>query len=493
MDNPDNAETRRLQLDLFRAKSTRQKIHPLEAALLCVVAAHLVFLPWALGGMRSWAQEVSLGLSVVSLVLSLWPRDHPATAGGRAAFRLHTWPKLLRFPIFWLGLALLAYCTIGALNPAWEYQTDGKVFWMRAIPHRPWLPTGVIAPFEKWNPWRTLIIYASGWLTVCAIWVAFTRRRTLQFLLATLAFNGVALAVLGIAQRLSKASKILWSITSSNDSFFATFIYKNHGGAYLDLILAVTCGLAGWYFLRGVRRLEKSNPSGVLAFLATVIAISVLISFARGATIVMFGFLSVCIAAFVVQQFKIPKVQRRPIIAIAMVLMFGYFLKTGLEALHSGEAWDRLRRGITREDASLESRERATAAALKMLGDNWAHGVGAGSFRYIFTIYQHRDPELVQAGFWEHAHNDIVEIPIELGAVGIVLIASGFLYWAVTLLRSCFWQEPLSTCIVGGLLLILIYAWWDFPFQCPAVSITWCALWPIAAMWARFEEAGARG
>lgn len=111
-------------------------------------------------------------------------------------------------------------------------------------------------------------------------------------------------------------------------------------------------------------------------------------------------------------------------------------------------------------------------------------------------LYQHRHPDLVARGgqrmFWEHAHNDILQFPIELGLGGMILIAAGFCYWFLTLARSYFWENPLSACVVLGLVLMLGYSWWDFPFQCPAILLTWCALWPAAAMWARFEVTGAK-
>jgi hypothetical protein len=484
-------------LEAFRANTRRLTIHPLEQAALWVICIHLVFLPWALGGMRIWAHIPSLALGIISLIFALLPRTYTEEHTGSNSFRLIMWPKLLRFPIFWIGFALLAYIALQALNPAWAYETNGKGWWMRKIDSNPWLPSGVIAPFEKWNQWRIFIIYASGWMTVCAIWVAFTRRRTVQLFLLTLAANGLLVAILGVAQRITKAPKIYWFFESPNPSFFSSFIYKNHGAAYLDIVLTITCGLASWYYLRGLRRLEKSNPSGVLAFFATFIAIAVLVSYARGATLVMLVFLLGCIGAFITHQFILPKESRRPVIAIALILVFGFFLKSGLEALRSGEAWDRLRQGVMRQDVSLGMRERATAASLEMLHDYWKTGAGVGSFRFIFPIYQHRHAELVGDAsgrlFWEHAHNDIVQFPIELGAVGAGLVILGFGFWVVSLFRSYFWENPLSTCLVFGAVLLLAYGWWDFPFQCPAILITWSALWPAATMWARFEESGAKG
>jgi hypothetical protein len=495
--SPRNLSELQKPLEHFRAKTKRLKVHPAETTVLWVVAAHLVFLPWAIGTMRPWGQIISLCLAALGFVLCLLPRNYTVEHTGAASFRLLTFPKLLRFPIFWLGLVVLSLVLVQAQNPAWTYVTDGKLFWSRQIRHTSWLPAGVEAPFGQWGPWRMLVIFASAWLTACTIWVGFTRRRTAQLLFMTLAGNGLALGLFGIVQRLIGNGKMFWFFESPNSSFFSSFIYKNHAGAYLDLTLAVSCGLAAWYYLRGLRRLEKSNPSGVLVFLSTVIAVSVLTSYARGATLVMLTFLLASIGAFVVHQFTASAEQRKPIVTIVLILIFGFFLKTGLEALRSGEAWDRLKAGVMRKDLSLEMRERATIASIEMLKENWQLGVGAGSYRFVFPIYQHRHPDLVeyrgQRQYWEHAHNDIVQFPIELGMTGVLVFIIGMGWFFFTLVRSYFWENALSTSVLLGLLLVLGYGWWDFPFQCPAILITWLSLWTMITLWTRFEEQNLRG
>ena len=407
------------------------------------------------------------------------------------------WPKLIRFPIFWLGLLLCGLVVAQALNPAWEYQTDGKLVWSKQVPHNDKLPQGVIAPFHAWNQWRMLAIYTSGWLTVCSVWVALTRRRTLQLFVVTLAVNGLFVALLGIAQRVTGNGKIFWFYESPNPMFFSSFIYKNHGGAFLLMTLVITCGLTGWYYLRGIRRMEKSNPSGVLAFCATCIAVSILTSYARGATLVMLGFLFVVLAGFIVHQFVTPIEARRPVVVMALFMVFGLFVISGYTAVRGGKAWDKLEVGLSGKDRSLPSRQMVTKASLELLRDKWNTGIGAGSFRYVFPLYQFRYPEIVMTRddtptlFWEHAHNDIVQFPIELGALGSGILVLGFAYYAFALIKSYFWANPLSGCLVFGLIILLGYAWFDFPFQCPAVLHTWCVLWAVAVMWARFEESRA--
>ncbi len=476
----------------FRAQPRRLKTHPAEHAVFALVSLHLVFLPWALGTMRPWAQFISAGLAVTGFVLALLPRAYTGEHTAAEPFRLSTWPKLIRFPIFWIGLALLGYITIQGLNPAWAYRTDGKNWWMAAIPHQTWLPTGVSAPFDEWNQWHLLLIYASAWLTVCTVWIAFTRRRTLRHLLIVVALNGTLLALFGVLQQQLGNGKIFSVIVSPSLFPFASFIYKNHAGAYLNLTLAVAGGLAGWYHVRSTRRLQKSDPGPLFAFFALCIAVGVIASLARGATVAMLGFVLVGAVTFISHQFRAPRASQRPVVTVAMLLIFAAFLATGVFALRSRDVLSRLAKGVTQEDTALAARQLATTAALEMLGEHWLRGVGAGSFHFLFPTYQARHLDLLvkngEQRYWEHAHNDLVQFPIELGVAGtgLLLLAAGS--WTRRLLRERFWRNPVSAAAVTGVMLTLAGAWWDFPFQCPAILVTWCVLWAAAVMWPRFEE-----
>jgi O-antigen ligase len=134
----------------------------------------------------------------------------------------------------------------------------------------------------------------------------------------------------------------------------------------------------------------------------------------------------------------------------------------------------------------------ATTASLDMAKDYWPKGAGAGSFRFVFPLYQQRYPEIYRLNgsplFWEHAHNDVVEIAVEQGVAGTVLILAALAWLLLALVRACFWENPLSGCIVFGALLLAGQAWWDFPFQCPAILMLWWSMLVLAVMWARFED-----
>ena len=482
-------------VDQFRGGPRRPPIHPLETALFFVVAAHLAMLPWALGAVRLPTQVCSLALAVAGFVLALIPREHAAVPGGDPAFRLVLLPKLLRFPIFWLGLALLGLIVVQGLNPAWAFQTNGKAWWMSAVKHVAWLPTGVDVPFvappntPQGGPWRMLLIYSSAWLTVCSIWVGMTRRRTLQRLFLVLAGNGVALALFGFAQIGLEARKVFWTIETRAE-FFSSFIYKNHAGGYLLLTLTMAAALAAWHYVRSVRRLDKSSPAGLFAFFVTCIAVSIFISYARGATFVMLAYLTVLVAAFTWFQWRLPAAARSPVITIALLLVFGFFLKTGLQAVRTGRAWSELRAVWTTQDVSVKARQAANQGSLEMLKERGLGGVGAGGYQFLFPFHQKKIPQLTNPPqFWQHAHNDVLQLPIELGLAGTLLIVASFAYWAVVLLRNYAWQNPLSASVIVGLLFLVAMSWGEFIFYCPAILITWCALWPAVARWTVLEEA----
>jgi hypothetical protein len=500
MQNPSPAELSRLQkpLEAFRARTRRLRLHSQEKLLLAIVSLHLVFLPWALGGMYLWSQLVSVALAAGGLAVALTPRDYTEAQTGQGSFRLVMWPKLVKFPVFWLGLAFLTYVACQGLNPAWTFMKNERgVWWMQSIAHCAWLPAGVSVPFERGGPWRDLLVYSAVWLSVCSLWIGVTRRRSLQVLFTVIAANGLALAVFGLGQRLLGNGRIFGFFPSPNDSFFSSFIYKNHAGAFLNLTLFVSCGIAGWFYLRGLRRLEKSNPAGIFVFFATFIAINVLISYSRGATMVMLLFLATAIVGFIYQQWRAPSGLRRPIVLIALVVFFGFFLKTGLEALNTGPAWTRFAHAFSSEDLSAKSRALATTASLDMLRDNWLTGRGAGSYVFLFPSYQQHYPDLWFSGgtrlLWEHAHNDLVEFPIELGVLGLLMPLGAMLYFSGRLLRGFFWYNPLSVCVVFGLVLTVGHARYDFVFQNPAVLLTSWVMLTAATQFTEFEESSGKG
>jgi len=471
----------------------RSELDPTERWLVGIVAVHLCFLPWAFGTVHLWSQLVSLALSTTGLVVALRPRP-PGEDPASAASRTRPGARLLRFPLFWTGLALLAYIAVQGLNPAWRYASNASMWWLEPAAPVRWLPSGMAVPFSQAGPWRALIILGSLWLLVGSVWIGFLRRLSYRILFSVLVVNAALLALFGSIQKVTGATKIFGVYPPSNSSFIASFIYRNHAGAYFNLLLALATGLAWWHYQRAQRRFDKSSPAGLYAFAGLIVGVTVLFTYSRTATFLLVGFVGLVLGVFALRQFSQPAATRSRAMLLGLTLVFAAFLGAGLYALHIEKVWHNMATMIHDPAASARDRTQAHQAAAEMLCDHWAFGWGAGCFRYGFPRYVMNYPEIYYVGpsqrmFWEHAHNDLLEFPIELGAFGMapVLFALGFLAWQLT--RHRFWANPLSLIIGFGCVLTVAHGWVDFVFQCPAILLTWGFLLVAARRWSEFDAA----
>ncbi len=474
-------------------------LHPAERLLLIVLGAHLCFLPWALGTMHPWSQLVSLGLAVVGFGLALQPRTHglePGWSGG--PFRVPMWPRLVRFPIFWIGLALLAYVSVQGLNPSWRYTRNETSWWLVRVADVPWLPTSIDSPFAQASAWRQLVIYASAWLVACSVWVGITRRRSCRLLLGVLVANAVVLGALLVFQYSTGDTRLPWplGLLTTRAGLSASFVYHNHAGAYLTLMTLAAVALATWGYDQGARTHKKSTPAAVLALVTFFLAGAVLFTLSRGASLTLGGSLVAFAGWFFVRRRMRPSAAGATDARITLVLalMFGGFalyVGRNLDFTAVTRRFDSLIDGRTK-DESVSTRLEARAAGLTMLAEHGWRGIGAGGFRFLFPLYVRAYPDIYDGGklFWEHQHNDWLEIPEELGAAGTLILTTGAAYLAGFFLRRrALWHSSLVP-LLFGCIGTLLHAWIDFPFQCPAILVTWCLLLTLAARGIALEGRG---
>ncbi len=480
-------------VDHFRPGNRRPELHPLEKWTLGLVTLHLVFLPWALGTMHLWSQGVSLGLALAGFVAAASPRTYTEAQTSGIPVRVRPLQRLWRFPLFWLGLALLGYIGVQGLNPAWSYRSNASYWWIESVANVSWLPGGMDVPFTIAGPWRSLLVFASLWLTVCSVWIGFMRRLTFRLLFTFLFANGCLLAVLGLAQQITHATGIFWLIKVSSQSFVATFIYRNHAGAYLNLMLALATGLAWWSYSRSNRRFEKSSPAGVFIFGGVLIGTMVLFTLSRGAALTMLGFIGLAGLAFVWNQFRQPNHLRNPLVIAVLIVLMAGFIGTGLYSLKVENVWKRFQGMMVDPVASARDRTEAHAAAAEMLAERPVLGWGAGCFRFGFPQYLYRHPSIYYAGrdqrkLWEYAHNDLLQFPIEFGLAGSALFLGGIGWLLWQLVAQRFWTNPLALPALLGSGMTVVHAWADFVFQNPAILLTWAVLLLAAGRWAELDQ-----
>lgn len=468
-------------------------LHPLELALVVVASAQLCFLPWALGGREPWAQVLSFVLGLIALGVALVPRVYDGELAPQGGFVLHPWPRLLRFPIFWLGLLFLGYVACQALNPAYTRTAAGSYWWLVPQAHVEWLPSGVEAPFAKMNAWRMLTIWGGAWALGCALWIGLTRRLAAQAVLNAIIINGALLALIGILQKVTGAEKILWFITPVTRSFVATFTYENFAGAYFNIVIALTVAMMAWHHLRALRRLDRSSPAPVFAFGVIVLAALVFLSNSRAGMALLVAFFLVGSLLYLFWRLRAKEGGAHPVVTGLLACAGAALIATTVWYLNLDKGFDQIRTLALNQgqDGSMQFRVKAREATLELFEASPVQGWGAGSFRHVFPLTQKNYPEIHRVGrrtlFWDHAHNDYVQALAELGVVGFsmpVLMLGWLLFRA---LRQGMLLRPPFVLGFLGLGMPLAHGWMDFPLYNCAIFVTVCAGFVLLARWQELE------
>jgi len=469
-------------------------LHPLEKALIVVVALNVCSLPWMMGGMRTWAQLISFGLALAASILSLVPRTYSGDLVHGDDYHVHPYRRLIRWPFWWVGLLFFGYVLIQALNPAWEFVQMETGWGMRKIDHIDWLPTGMSTPFEMMNPWRQMMIWAIPFLTICALWVGITRRRSVQLLLSVIVVNLVLFCLFAIGQRVLDGNKIYGTVSSANE-FFGAFVYRNHAGGYLGLGFMLTAAFAAWVHLRALRRFSRSSPAALLAFAAIIVAVAVGVSYSRGSVVALICGVGWIIVIGVIWLISRPPGQGQPVIVTILALLLLGAGGLGLSAFNVERTYDRFQQFWEGNHTTWEVRQLATQATQEMWSERPAYGWGAGSFRFLFPRYQRNYPEIQwarpdrQSGFlfWEYAHNDWIQTPAEVGWVGSGLLGLMLLFGLGYLTRHRAWRHPFVVIGVGGCLMTLGHARVEFVFGNPAIVLLWGTLAGVILVVAHLE------
>jgi O-antigen ligase len=485
------------------AKTSSPPVHWSEQVVLFLLSAHLLFLPWALGTMHVWSKTVSLGLAGAGFLAALLlnpPSLHVIP-------KIPAWKKLVTSRALWLGLALLGYILVQALNPAYKYLELAGDYWMVPIDHIAWLPSGMGGPFEVMNAFRHLMIFGAAFLTLWTIVLFLERAQSLRFLLWIVALNGLVVAGLAFAQLFTQTDQIFWKLSvSSREHFYASFIYKNHAAGYLNLALAISLGLFFYFRERSWKENRKrADKSPIFFFTSAVLFSAVLFSNSRAGIMIAVVLLLLAIGYTVLQGWRWNRLRETSLISsiflglLALVVVVFTVVIGPDRILHRFEQLY-----ADRGEAQMEFRFQAYQATADMIRDKPLYGWGAGGFQYAFPAYQEKYPDIqyrqdqrrvprTYALHWEHAHNDWLQYPAEYGLAGFAFFLIGLAGWFVGLLRYRALRQPVTFWLTAGLLLTLTHSLVDFVLQNPAVIVTAAAAIAISLRLSYLDSLRRRG
>lgn len=247
-------------------------------------------------------------------------------------------------------------------------------------------------------------------------WHPLNPPRRLKTFLWGISLNGAALALVGIFQRLSGTSKVLWlreSWWGTSESLFASFSYRGNACSFLNLVWPVTLGF--WWLLR--ERARNSAAEGArmgggahIILLPCIIfmAAAPMISTSRGGTVIAVG--ALLGAAFILLSQRALEWNTRAVVfsTITSVVLLGGTL--GWETLGP-----RFRDLFT---TTYANRNEIYSNAQEMARDYPVYGIGPGAASSLYQLYR-SDPGQPWHSF---LHDDWLETRVTFGWVGACLI-----------------------------------------------------------------------
>ncbi len=452
-----------------------------ERAVAGLAGAALVLPAWLLGAWRPWALLVADALAAAAFLTIFAPvfdyRSWPPSATARTAME-----RLLRFPLFWLGLAIVLYGATAALNPWRALTANGRVGWYETLSYIHWLPHALVTPFYEMNAWRALLQIAPAWLVAGAIWAGVGHAGTLRWLMGLVAVNGALLGIFGLAEQISGTHEMFWLYDPhpmyDAATFFGSFVYAGHAAAWLTLALGAAAARLD-AALRSTGRSVGEKLNWLAPFLLIAIALGEVVR--PDFWVLACGGILTLLAVTWMRRWL--RTGRRvwawmlggPALVVAGATFLGLVLG-GLFWLSGGKAGAELK--VDPRDASLPVRYAIAQVSAGMITGEPLFGWGPGSYRFIAPEYLKKnslftDPQdaTVLRFAVNHAHNDWVQFVAEWGFAGASLAAAalGWCGW-----KAWAWRRvlpPESWFVFGAVGMVLLGAVVDFPLYNPAVLV----------------------
>jgi O-antigen ligase len=420
--------------------------------------ALLTALATLLGGSSSGGALGNAGIQIVAAALLAWYIARPAP-------REATAPERRLQSIFWFALVLTGLQAIPLPPAIWPalplHDVPAQSFELLGLA-LPWMPLTL-------DPLGTLSS-ALMLLTMIAIVMAVARVDRPAIIAAVLPIIAIlSLGVLmGVAQAADGAnSRFYFYAITNRGAGVGFFANANHfGTASLALVAfaaaaaprpdsdlrhssraVLRIGVAITMSLLGVLGAMVSGSLAAIALIVPVIAVSV---FAYRGRNIAFNLRLLAIAAVVVAIFMAA--------ALTSPLINDFDQAPVSEgAMGRSAIW---------------------ATTMRAIGSSHMFGTGLGSFQAVYPLFE--DAGAVTSIYASHAHNDLLELILEAGLPGVLLLILFLLWWSRATLAI--WRERSDVFARAATIVtatILVHSLVDYPLRTAAVQVLFalsCAL-----------------
>ena len=412
----------------------------LEAAAFCLLAVHAGTVGLALPRSRAARAILFLFLLLVGLVLL----------------------QLLPLPEFLLRLispaSLELHRSVGADRPGG-------------------FDTVSIAPDATLQELLRFLCYAAVFYLVAA---RFRSKEQIMLLVRTILFTGVLLVVIAVAQKLTWNGKMLWFYQANKDApsnagIWGPYVNRNHFAGYLAMVIPLGLGLLlyrapvskkvpGLSWSKRLSRLlthENLLRSAGTFLLVLLMAVCLLATFSIG------GSLAAAVSAlfFIWITYRRKSLKRRTVRFAVVAAAVG----TAVLLPSLGRLGPRFAEGSQRDAIA---RLQVWHDSLGILKDFPVFGTGLGTYGQIFRRYQTHQ----FGSFFDHAHNDYLEMAADTGVLGFLVAAGMAVLFFVALIRG--WKHKHGmfgkSIAAGGIsscLAMAVLSGVDFNLRIPANAL----------------------
>lgn len=384
------------------------------------------------------------------------------------------WSLLIREPLRLSGPAkalfviggltvLLVFIQLVPLPPAvWsalpgrEHIVEGYALLGQRMP---WLPIS-LTPYDTAATGLTLLpplAVLSGMLIVGAYrtgWLA------IAVLIGTFAAVLLGALQVGSADPLQSP----WYLYRRTNHGVATGFFANSNHMATLLVISVPLLFA---LIANLRKEAKNSRAGSAVLLLAVAGALVLLVgiFLNGSlAVLLLGLPVTLISATMLlpQGFRL----RGPVIAVALVSIAAVLV------VYLTPLQDKL---LSSNATSFETRQAMWSNTIPAIGDHLALGSGVGSFPRVYRQYE--DQAAVTPTVTNHAHNDYLEIALEAGLPGLLLLVAFFLWWSSRV--ALIWQsaavDRFAVAASIASVAILVHSLVDYPLRTAAISSIFAA------------------
>ena len=314
-----------------------------------------------------------------------------------------------------------------------------------------------LTPYASLNSLLTLIPPLA--IFVAVVWLRAYRTAWLTAALLAGTIAGILLGVLQLSSSDYAASP--WYLYATSSFGVATGFFAN--GNHMAILLVVTLPFLA--ALLASARGSSRQLNSAISTLSVAIAIVIVVGIVLNRSLAGIGLAFPVIAASALIVLPPRSSWRRVAAAVAGLLLIG---SIGALAMSSttGTQWG------SDVSGSVHSRQEMLETSIRMMRDFMPLGSGLGSYRQAYQLYELRD--YVTDTYVIHAHDDYLEIAVELGVAGILLMIAFLAWWLRAGARA--WQQADAGAYARAASIasaaILVHSFVDFPLRTAAIAVT---------------------